>query len=134
MTKQQLKYDNLMTKQQKNKLMIWDEIAPIRRNQDTLHNWAESLAESRERDNEIIPYSFHIDHYQVMFVSPLYDSPGSWNKTPPCPSHCLSQSFQELHTLFCAIPLDASPFAKPPQISSLTLHFPVFWEHSHFQQ
>lgn len=55
MTKQQLKYDNLMTKQQKNKLMIWDEIAPIRRNQDTLHNWAESLAESRERDNEIIP-------------------------------------------------------------------------------
>lgn len=78
--------------------------------------------------------SFHIDHYQVMFVSPLYDSPGSWNKTPPCPSHCLSQSFQELHTLFCAIPLDASPFAKLPHISSLALHFPVFWEHSHFQQ
>lgn len=34
--------------------------------------------------------SFHIDYYQAhgksMFVSPLYDSPGSWSKSPPVPA------------------------------------------------
>lgn len=44
------------------------------------------------------------------------------------------QSIQELHTPFCAIPLDCSPFTKLHKISSLALHFPAFWGHSHFQQ
>lgn len=38
--------------------------------------------------------SFHIDHYQAMFVTPLYDSPGSWSKNPPVSATTYLKAFR----------------------------------------
>lgn len=77
--------------------------------------------------------SFHTDHYQAMFVSSLYDSPGSWSKNPLSQPPLISKHPGPPHSLLCNS-LGHSPFAKLHQISTLALHFPVFWGHSHFQQ